>query len=278
MDTMHAASNLPVLAIVHPAHLQTPTQLRVTTTFPPWLPTGRSQTSRPSSFDGLALLFSATPILPFSLGAVLRRRNQPMSSTRERESWTLSAVASRSDSRAVHAIGARSGANPLAVGWPLVPLLLAAVPFAASTMACRKSASTVAADVRGYLAQVQQWATIEAETNRTISRVLHTQFVDEGEVRHEIADNRPDILDHLDRIRAYTPRTSSLQKLHQRYIAAWEHLLGAYAAIEAGFASGDYSNLARGRKALLRWRDAMREIAKDLRTLADDAGVTARPT
>src|SRR5439155_1182079 len=89
----------------------------------------------------------------------------------------------------------------------------------------------------------ESWAPVEAETERTIERILGTQFVDEAEVRRQIRDDRPRALAHLERVRAYAPRSRDVQHIHARYVSAWEELLGGYDAIEQGFTSGDYTKL-----------------------------------
>lgn len=122
---------------------------------------------------------------------------------------------------------------------------------------------------------MQQWAPIEGETNRTIERILGTQFVDEAEVHRQISASRSEITAHLARIRAYTPRTTPVQQLHREYAGGWERLLQGYREIEEGFASGDYSHLTRGREAMLAWRGAIGRVAAELATLTDQAGVSA---
>ena len=129
------------------------------------------------------------------------------------------------------------------------------------------------ADVQSYLARMKSWAPVEAETERTIERILRTQFVDEAEVRRQIQDDRPRVLAHLERVRAYAPRSKDVQHIHARYVSAWEDLLGGYDVIEAGFASGDYTKLARGREAMERWRAAIADVARQLRDLMEHFGV-----
>ena len=158
--------------------------------------------------------------------------------------------------------------RPGALGFGLSLLALAT--------ACRTSPHALAVDVGLYLAQVQEWAPMEGETNRTIERILGTQFVDEAEVRRQIGANRTAITAHLARIRSYGPRTTPVAQLHLRYVGGWERLLEGYGEIEEGFTSGDYSHVTRGRQAMLAWRDAIRRVAAELRTLADQAGIPAR--
>src|SRR5262249_8271633 len=94
-----------------------------------------------------------------------------------------------------------------------------------------------------------------------------------------INDSRAAIIAHLTHIHSYAPRTSAVQSVHDRYIDAWKRLLDGYRAIDAGFATGDYSKLAAGREALFAWRAAIRDVAADLPALADETGLArARET
>jgi hypothetical protein len=145
-------------------------------------------------------------------------------------------------------------------------------------LACRASATATRSDVRAYLARTKLWAPIEAETARAIERILKTQFVDEGEVRRQIADSRPRLLAHLERLRAYAPHSHDVARIHARYVAAWERLLGGYDAIEDGFSSGDYTKLARGREAMEAWRESIVGVARDLRELTQHFGIEASGT
>ena len=129
------------------------------------------------------------------------------------------------------------------------------------------------ADLQAYLARMKSWAPVEAETERTIERILRTQFVDEAEVRRQIRDDRPRALVHLERVRAYAPRSKDVQHIHARYVSAWEDLLGGYDAIEQGFTSGDYTKLARGREAMKKWGVGIADVARQLRDLMQHLGV-----
>ena len=132
---------------------------------------------------------------------------------------------------------------------------------------------TTRIELRAYLARTKSWAPVEAEANRTITRILATQFVDEAEIRRQIADSRPRILTHLERLRGYAPRSPDIARIHARYVAAWETLLGGYDAIEQGFSSGDYTKLARGREAREAWRAEIVGVADDLRDLMQHFGI-----
>gem|GEM_PF-1714125 len=166
------------------------------------------------------------------------------------------------------AAGTRSVARAAPASRGRVALLLLGV-----LAACHPGAAAVRLDLQAYLQHMRLWAPVEAETARTLERILATQFVDEAEVRHQIADSRPRLRAHLERIRAYQPRTPPLQRIHARYVRAWQDLLSGYDAIEKGFTTGDYTNLARGREAMAAWRDGITGVAHDLRALADDLGV-----
>jgi hypothetical protein len=150
------------------------------------------------------------------------------------------------------------------------PVLLAATIIA---WGCHAASDDVRADVRAYLQRMSGWAPIQAETARTLERILATEFVDEAEVGHQIADSRPRVVAHLQQVRAYVPRTDPVRRIHEAYIQAWERLLTGYDALEKGFATGEYSNLARGREAMTAWRDGMVGVARDLSELARRLGV-----
>ena len=140
-------------------------------------------------------------------------------------------------------------------------------------LGCGGPPGAVRADVQSYFARMRSWGPVEAETERTIERIFRTQFVDEAEVRRQIADDRPRALAHLERVRAYAPRSKDVQNIHARYVSAWEGLLAGYDAIERGFSSGDYTKLARGREAMERWRAGIADVAQQLRDLMDHVGV-----
>jgi hypothetical protein len=140
-------------------------------------------------------------------------------------------------------------------------------------LACQASSGATRTDLRAYLAHSTHWAPVEAETHRTIERILRTQFVDEAEVRRQIADNRPRLLAHLERLRAYAPHSKEVAGIHARYITAWETLLAGYDAIEQGFSTGDYTRLARGREAMETWQGEIVTVADELRQLMQHFGV-----
>ena len=141
--------------------------------------------------------------------------------------------------------------------------------------ACGVSPDTTRIELRAYLVRTKSWAPVEAETNRTLKRIFATQFVDEAEIRRQIADSRPRILTHLDQVRGFTAHSKDIARIHARYLAAWERLLGGYDAIEQGFSSGDYAKLARGREAMEAWREEIQAVAAELRELMEHFGVDA---
>ena len=140
-------------------------------------------------------------------------------------------------------------------------------------LGCGGPPGAMRADLQAYLSRMKSWAPVEAETERTIERILRTQFVDEAEVRRQIRDDRPRALVHLERVRAYAPRSKDVQHIHARYVSAWEDLLGGYDAIEQGFTSGDYTKLARGREAMEKWGVGIADVARQLRDLMQHLGV-----
>src|SRR4029077_11205939 len=158
-----------------------------------------------------------------------------------------------------------------AVSGRLRPTVVLAVLGAA----CGASSDTTRIELRAYLARTRSWAPVEAEANRTIKRILATQFVDEAEIRRQIADSRPRILTHVEHLRGYAPRSKDIARIHARYVAAWETLLGGYDAIEQGFSSGDYTKLARGPEAMGAGGRDIEAGAGELRELMEHFGIEA---
>jgi hypothetical protein len=152
---------------------------------------------------------------------------------------------------------------------------LGLVLVAALVAACSVSPDTTRIELRAYLARAKSWAPVEAETNRTLQRIFATQFVDEAEVRRQIADSRPRILTHLDHVRGFSAHSKDVARVHARYLGAWERLLGGYDAIEQGFSSGDFKKLAQGREAMEAWREEIQGVAAELRELMAHFGVDA---
>ena len=148
-----------------------------------------------------------------------------------------------------------------------------------AALACSSSRSgALRSDLEQYLQQMSAWAPVQAETARTIERILATEFVDEAEIRHQIADDRPRILAHLEAARVFAPHTQTVQELHRNYLEAWQRLLDGYAAIELGFSSGDYTNLSKGRDNMAAWRDGLLRVAQQLRALAEHEGLPTTPS
>jgi hypothetical protein len=145
--------------------------------------------------------------------------------------------------------------------------------LAALLTACQNAAPGTRTDLRAYLQHTRSWAPVEGETARTLERILATEFVNEAEVRRQIADSRPRVLTHLELARAYEPHSKTVAQIHARYIAAWEALLRGYDAIEQGFTTGDYTKLARGREGLAEWRDGLVGVARELRELKERFGI-----
>jgi hypothetical protein len=142
-----------------------------------------------------------------------------------------------------------------------------------SAVACGAPPTAVRTDVLAYLQRSKAWAPIEAETARTIDRILKTHFVDDAEIHRLIADDRPRVLSHVETVRAYRPGTRAVAQVHEQYLAAWSTLLLGYDAIEEGFRTGDYAHLARGREAMLQWRRQIVHVADQLRSMTDHFGI-----
>jgi hypothetical protein len=138
---------------------------------------------------------------------------------------------------------------------------------------CAATEPALRVDLQAYVQRTKSWAPAEAETARTLDRILQTQFVDEAEVLRQIAESRPRAISHLQNARAFVPRSDPVQRIHERYIEAWEMLLRGYDAIEEGFATGDFTSLARGRQAIAAWREGIVGVARDLRELVQRFGI-----
>jgi hypothetical protein len=120
---------------------------------------------------------------------------------------------------------------------------------------------------------MSSWAPTEADTAQTLERILATEFVDEAEVRRQIADSTPRVRRQLAEAEQYEPRTAEVRRIHAVYVGSWQTLLDAYGSITAGFESGDQTKLSRGRDGMARWRDAIVQVARELRDLRDRTGV-----
>lgn len=120
---------------------------------------------------------------------------------------------------------------------------------------------------------MSSWAPIEAETARTLERILATEFVDEAEVLRQVADSGPRVRRQLAEAERYEPRTAEVRRIHETYTRAWRTLLDGYDSISRGFETGEQAKLAQGREAMVRWRDAILAVSRDLRGLRDRLGL-----
>jgi hypothetical protein len=133
-------------------------------------------------------------------------------------------------------------------------------------------------DVARYLQQLSNWAPQEAEVARAVRRILDTEFVDDGEVRRQVAESLPRLEAQLAIMGAYEARGDDLQAVHRAYVGAWAALRQGYADIMVGLDTGDQAALGRGRRALLAWREALPATAKRIRNLADATNEQGPPT
>jgi hypothetical protein len=143
---------------------------------------------------------------------------------------------------------------------------------------CGTPPETLRMDVEAYLERARAWSPVESHTMLTVERIFGTHFVDEPEVRRQIAESTPRVQKHLTSVRQYEPRTADVQAVHRAYLKAWDDLLQGYAAIEKGFDTGDYTHLAQGRRLLEAWQAAIVDTARQLRTLVDRTGASAAPS
>jgi hypothetical protein len=127
------------------------------------------------------------------------------------------------------------------------------------------------ADLTLYLQRANDWAPVEAETARTIDRVLATQFVDDAEVRRQITADAPRVAAHLARVEAVAPTSQELRDVHARYVGAWRDLSAGYTALLRGIDAGNARDLAAGREAMEAWRESIVGVARDLRRLKTEA-------
>ncbi len=71
--------------------------------------------------------------------------------------------------------------------------------------------------------KMASWAPIEAETARTLERILATEFVDEAEVLRQIADSTPRVQRQLEEAERYEPRTAEVRRIHETYVGRVAH-------------------------------------------------------
>ena len=133
-------------------------------------------------------------------------------------------------------------------------------------------------DLAAYMQQLTHWAPQEAEIGRSVRRILETEFVDEAEVRRQVAESLPRVDAQLAVVRAYRPAGAELQAVHDSYVEAWDTLQRGYADILRALDEGDQAALGRGRQALLAWRHALPATARRLRELADATNAAGPPT
>jgi hypothetical protein len=151
---------------------------------------------------------------------------------------------------------------------PIVAILVQLVVLISP--GCGPSNDEVRVDVQRYLEQVRAWAPTEAETARTIDRILKTQFVDDDEVRRQVEADAPRVERHIAEAVAVRPATRPVQQIHDRYVGAWRDLATGYRRILSGIDSTSATDIADGRRALEGWRAAIVTTAHDLRRLAEE--------
>lgn len=159
----------------------------------------------------------------------------------------------------------------LMVRWSRALTMAAAVSLLL-TAACNPTAPATRADLKLYLQHANDWAPVEAETARTIARILATQFVDEAEVRRQITADQPRVADHLARIQAIHPTSDEVREIHRQYVENWVGLTEGYRAILRGLDGGQASDLAAGRRSLEAWREGIVATARQLRQLQGQVG------
>jgi hypothetical protein len=152
--------------------------------------------------------------------------------------------------------------------------------FAALATGCTPPPAPVSQrEVARYLQQLSEWAPQEAEVARAVRRILDTEFVDEAEVRRQMAESLPRLEAQLTAMRAYhVGAGGDLGAVHRSYVDAWAGLRQGYADITRGLDGGDQAALGRGRRALLAWREALPETADRLRVLRDSTNEQGPPT
>ena len=155
-----------------------------------------------------------------------------------------------------------------------MPLLARSVVLTAATLlSCSPATQTLRADLTLYLQRANDWAPTEAETARTIDRILATQFVDEAEVRRQVAADAPRVAAHLARIDKVQPASPEIRDVHRRYVENWQTLDEGYRVLVRGLDTGHVPDIAAGRRALEDWRAGIVEVARELRSLRDAAGL-----
>jgi hypothetical protein len=155
---------------------------------------------------------------------------------------------------------------------PIRVLHACALVLLGAALSCSSpSDQALRADLTLYLQRATDWAPAEAETARTIDRILATQFVDEAEVRRQVTDDTPRVTAHLARIEAIIPTSQELRDVHARYVGAWRDLATGYVALLRGLDTGNVPDIAAGRRAMEAWRESIVGVARDLRRLKTQA-------
>jgi hypothetical protein len=149
--------------------------------------------------------------------------------------------------------------------WPLV--------LAAIGAGCKPHDGALRADLTLYLQRSADWAPVEAETARTIDRILATQFVDDAEVRRQVTADMPRVEAHLARVEAVQPTSPELRDIHRRYVENWRRLAAGYRNLLNGINTGHVPDIAAGRSALEAWRAGILDTARALRRLQADLGM-----
>jgi hypothetical protein len=150
---------------------------------------------------------------------------------------------------------------------PIVLSIAGASLLAITVAGCNPSDQAVRADLKLYLQRAADWAPVEAESARTIDRILATQFVDEAEVRRQVTADAPRVDAHLTRIETVQPRSPAVQQIHHHYVETWRTLAKGYQRLLHGLDDGQPSEIAAGRAALEAWRAGIVDTARDLRRL-----------
>jgi hypothetical protein len=155
---------------------------------------------------------------------------------------------------------------------PFISRIIWPVVFAGLVLGCNPGDRSLRADLTLYLQRTADWAPVEAETARTIDRILATQFVDDAEVRRQVTADAPRVQAHLARVETVEPASSELRAIHRQYVDAWRRLAAGYTQLLRGLDSGDVPAIASGRAALQAWRAGILETARELRRLQADLG------
>jgi len=155
---------------------------------------------------------------------------------------------------------------------PFITVFLWAAFLATIAPGCNPADRTLRSDLTLYLQRTADWAPVEAETARTIDRIMATQFVDEAEVRRQVTADVPRVQAHLERVEAVRPASSELREIHRRYVDSWRRLAAGYRDLLHGIDNGDVPSIAAGRTALQDWRAGIVETARALRQLQADVG------